>query len=105
MKCSSFFLVVSIMFSSFQVWGVEIVTDDRYFKMNSEGISFSPEDIESIGASREAALADIQLMEGHLEKLTQFRQANDRAYGLPSDPAELEQMLTQARAFADNDRP
>jgi hypothetical protein len=104
MKYLSFFLLVLMMLSSLQAWGAEIVTDDRYFKIVEDfNQHLSDEDIESVYASREAALADIKVMESHLNKLTQFRQSNERSYGLPSDPAELEQMRTQARAFADNE--
>ncbi|MDX2510014.1 MAG: hypothetical protein QNK28_10750 [Desulfobacterales bacterium] len=81
----------------------EIVTDDRFYKEMNRLEGLDPKNYDSMLESRDAALADMKLLDGSAERVRQFKQANDRSYGLPSSVEELERMLSLTKAFIKDD--
>ncbi len=62
-----------------------------------------PEERKKLEKASEEALKDITELAKEAEKLVAFRQANEKAYGLPSELEKLKKMQEATESFADNE--
>jgi hypothetical protein len=101
---ASILAIVAICLSFVTLSQAEIVIDDRYYeKINTKHEALEQGDYDIIYASRDAVLKDMTVLDEASGKIQQFKQSNDRSYGLPSGVDELEQILNRAKAFSNKD--
>lgn len=62
-----------------------------------------PENVKILEKASEEGLNDITELAKEAEKLVAFRQANEKAYGLPSGVEELQKMKETTESFANNE--
>jgi len=62
-----------------------------------------PDEVKRINKASDEALEDVKELARQAEKLVAFRQANEKAYGFPSDVQELQKMQNATKSFADDD--
>ena len=61
-----------------------------------------PEEFKKLEKASEEALVDVKELARQAEKLVAFRQANEKAYGFPSDLQELQKMQEATKSFEEN---